>query len=449
MRPVGFMVMPFRTKKVTGAREGAPKEVDCDRLWDAAFRPALDDLGYLPVRADVEAGSVIVKDMLNRLRHSHLVVADVSLPNGNVYYEVGIRHAAREDRCVLLAAEWSKQLFDVDQFRTLRYPLADGSVAEAQAAAIRKLLVEKLPKLEASKSPFHELVDDEVSGAFAEQAEAISHFQAELSTVRLLRHEKDNEERVRRLVEAQSRAALGVPEIAVELLYLVRDVLDWQAVLDLVETLPGEVRRSDTVREQMLLARSNLGDHAQAIAGLDELIRELGPTPERCGLLGGRYKRLWREERERREQAGEERPNARERNYLGRAIEAYERGMQLDLNEYYCSNNLPGLLRARGRGGDDERAATIDTLVVAACRRAEALGTGDDWLHDTLFGAAFRSGDLAALRDLADRVEEGVPWQLHTTLADAQDWIDFAPAEAHEELQEILDRMTAVFDEED
>jgi|GEM_PF-5594795 len=35
MRPVCFMVMPFRKKPVTSAREGAPKELNCDRLWDA------------------------------------------------------------------------------------------------------------------------------------------------------------------------------------------------------------------------------------------------------------------------------------------------------------------------------------------------------------------------------------------------------------------------------
>ena len=65
MKPVCFMVMPFRTKPVTNAKPGAPKELDCDRLWDAAIRPALEDLNYLPVRADTDSGSVIVKDMLN------------------------------------------------------------------------------------------------------------------------------------------------------------------------------------------------------------------------------------------------------------------------------------------------------------------------------------------------------------------------------------------------
>lgn len=84
MKPVCFMVMPFRRKPVTQARRGAPQEIDCDRLWDTALRPTLEDLGYLPVRADIDPGAVIVKDMLNRLKHADLVVADIGQPNGNI-----------------------------------------------------------------------------------------------------------------------------------------------------------------------------------------------------------------------------------------------------------------------------------------------------------------------------------------------------------------------------
>ena len=80
-----FMVMPFRRRRVEGSvGDGVPGELDCDALWDRVFRPVIVDLGYLPVRADAETGSVIVKDMLERLAHAHLVLADVSLPNGNV-----------------------------------------------------------------------------------------------------------------------------------------------------------------------------------------------------------------------------------------------------------------------------------------------------------------------------------------------------------------------------
>ena len=173
--------MPFRRKPVTNGKDDAPKEIDCDRLWDAAFRPALEDLGFLPVRADLEPGSVIVKDMLNRLKHADLVLADMSLPNGNVYYEVGIRHVARESRCVLVAADWFKPLFDIDYIRTILYPLESGEVPDEEAAAIRKLLVAQIPRFVNTTTPYHELVDEAVEDAFQDQAERISSFQAELA----------------------------------------------------------------------------------------------------------------------------------------------------------------------------------------------------------------------------------------------------------------------------
>ena len=97
-RPIAFMVMPFRKRPVPVPVEGAPKEVDFDALWDRAFRPALEQEGYLAVRADIETVTVIIKDMLERLAFADLVLADMTLPNGNVYYEVGIRHVAQRDQ---------------------------------------------------------------------------------------------------------------------------------------------------------------------------------------------------------------------------------------------------------------------------------------------------------------------------------------------------------------
>jgi hypothetical protein len=54
----------------------------------------------------------------------------MTMPNGNVYYAVGIRHAARKIGCVLLAADWSRQQLDVAQMRTVRYPLPEGDSPE-------------------------------------------------------------------------------------------------------------------------------------------------------------------------------------------------------------------------------------------------------------------------------------------------------------------------------
>lgn len=443
-QPVCFMVMPFRKKAVTDGRPGAPQELDCDRLWDAALRPAIVELGYLPVRADLETGTVIVKDMLNRLQHAGLVLADISLPNGNVYYEVGIRHAAREKGCVLIAAEWFKPLFDIDYVRTLVYPLTHGEVPDDEAARIRAFLVAQLPALRDMRSPHHELVSATPESAFEEEARRLGNFQAELSRVRLLPPGGGRRAAIDKLVGSQGSVAGIQPNVAVELVALIRDTSDWAAVQAFVEGLPQKTREIEVVQEQYFLALSKLGQHAQAIAGIEQLVSLHGPTPERLGLIGGRFKQLYRQARAAREEQGQERQTHQERKYLKAAIESYERGLRLDLNEYYCASNLPGLYRARGRQGDERRATATDVLVLQACQRAQELGTGDAWLPNTLFGAAFRGGDLEVLESIVEDIEHGPLWQLQATISDAQDWIERAPDDLREDLEEILERLRDV-----
>ncbi|MDD9945091.1 MAG: hypothetical protein OXU20_28880 [Myxococcales bacterium] len=449
MKPTCFMVMPFRTKTVTGAGDGAPAEVDCDRLWDAVFRPLFEELGYQPVRADFESSSVIVKDMLNRLKHADLVVADMSLPNGNVYYELGIRHVAQGRGCVQVAADWFRPLFDIKDFRTLTYPLTDGSVPDAEAQAIRERLAEPIRAFCEEATPYHRLVDFDAKGAFQREAQRIADFQAQLSRVRLTRAGDRRQEQIDAIVKQHGDTARLMPGVALELVYLLRDAIpdpdrvgaNFRAVRDFVESLPDNVRRTETVEEQYLLAQSNLGEHEQAIAGLRELNTVAGETTERLGLVGGSFKRLYRHARKQRVDAGEEEPSFDERDYLEEAIEAYDRGRQLDLNEYYCACNLPALLRERGEDGDAERAAEIDVQVLAACQRAKDLGTSDDWLDHTLLGAAFRSGNIRILQQAVKQVERGAGWQLASTLTDAVDWIAHAPEEARSELNGILKRL--------
>ena len=117
--------MPYGKKPTQAeAGRGVP-EIDFNALWDRAFAPTILALGYEPVRADQDTGALIITQMIERLYFADLVLADMTIPNGNVYYEIGVRHAAKEVGCVLLAADWSKQLFDVAQARTIRYPLAE------------------------------------------------------------------------------------------------------------------------------------------------------------------------------------------------------------------------------------------------------------------------------------------------------------------------------------
>src|SRR6202522_2524388 len=132
------MIMPYGRKATqVEPSSNAPGEIDFNALWDKAFAPTIQSLGYDPVRADQDTGALIINQMIERLYFADLVLADMTIPNGNVYYEVGVRQAAKKTGCVLLAAEWSKALFDVAQMRPLRYPLPEGEIREPTQKAIK------------------------------------------------------------------------------------------------------------------------------------------------------------------------------------------------------------------------------------------------------------------------------------------------------------------------
>jgi MAP3K TRAFs-binding domain len=448
VRPVCYMVMPFRKKKVEEPRPaGAPAEIDFDALWERAYWPAIEELGYLPMRADFDPSSAIVKAMLERIAFADLVLADVTLGNGNVYYEVGIRHVAKETSCVLIAPDWCRPLFDISQFASIRFPLTNGDIPPDEAEAIRACLLAKVPVIKDSRTPYYELTQSDQAdsarrSAFRDFAEGLNDFQARVKAIRL---ESDPTKRQQRLADLRSKlakSALEIPEVALDLISVIRDEIGWPEVRAFIDALPPLTGKLPFVREQYLLAVSESGDPLSAIAQLDKLIEEHGDTPERRGLIGGRYKRLWRDARKARQERKEGSPSLEESRHLENAIDSYSRGMELDYNQYYCSSNLPPLLRARDDEGDAERATIVDHFVVAACDRARTQGATDPWLRPTLLGAAFRAGDTKRAAELAKSVKlEGpVHWQLDSTLKDLAEAIrQTADAEKQGRLQRVYD----------
>src|SRR5215471_1962810 len=420
-RPLCFMIMPYGRKPTQAPVGQGVAEVDFNALWDRAFVPVIEALGYEPVRADQDTGALIVNQMFERLYFADLVLADMTIPNGNVYYEVGIRHASKERGCVLLAADWSRQLFDVAQMRTVRYPLPDGMINEQTAQAFCSAVKGEIQRHARGASPMHESihgypsnVDEQTASTMKDQMTQVAIFQADLRTARTVPLPV-RMARAQELVATYSIPPM-LPTVALALLMLLRASVyksdDWKVVIDFIGKLPDELTTLAQVREQLAFARSHTGKHLEAIAEVDALIQEFGPTPERLGLLGGRFKRLYESATTAQEQVV----------YLNKTIESYERGMDLDLNEYYCSSNLPRLYRKRNRKGDRERAQAVLNIVMAACDRAKRRGTGDEWLRPTLLAGAFDLGDADKAEELCDEVAEEGPalWQIDSIVHDLE-----------------------------
>ena len=248
------------------------------------------------------------------------MLADVSIANGNVYYEVGIRHAARKQGCIMTAADWSKPLFDIDQMRRISYPLPDQLVSDDTASEIISKIQTAISDMATGESPFYQLFpkhpeyDPARATAFRKSLEDLSRFQGEIIAAR----SASGDQRHARALDLSKRYYTGGPiqkAVAMELLYTLRDCSDWSNTLQFIDSLPGDLRESPLIKEQRALALSKSGDNDTAIGALRELILTSGDTSERRGLLGSRYKSKW---------ASSKNPAD-----LDRAIDEYEAGMKL------------------------------------------------------------------------------------------------------------------------
>lgn len=123
MKPHAFVAMPFGTKP---GPDGQP--INFNRVYDELLRPALEDAGLEVFRADKEqqAGDILT-DMFQELLMADLVLADLTLENPNVWYELGVRHALRARGVVLVAGGKAPTAFDLYTSRKARYTLRSGA----------------------------------------------------------------------------------------------------------------------------------------------------------------------------------------------------------------------------------------------------------------------------------------------------------------------------------
>ena len=98
-----FIVRPFGTKS----------GIDFDRVEEELIGPALKQVGFSGGTTGefLQQGNIRT-DMFELLLIADLVVADISIHNANVFYELGIRHAFRDKCTVLIKSKGDEVPFD-------------------------------------------------------------------------------------------------------------------------------------------------------------------------------------------------------------------------------------------------------------------------------------------------------------------------------------------------
>lgn len=95
--------------------EGSEARKHSDLFLSILVEPALKELGLEVVRADkIAEPGMITTHVLEHIKHSRLVVADLSLLNPNVFYEMALRHSVKLP-IVQIIRKADKLPFDVNQ----------------------------------------------------------------------------------------------------------------------------------------------------------------------------------------------------------------------------------------------------------------------------------------------------------------------------------------------
>lgn len=151
-----FVVMPFGIK-VVGRKKiwrlpiTRKQKINFDFIYDNVFVPAikatkLPEGGFLePHRTDKDffTGN-IGNEMFSYLEYSRFVLTDITGLNPNVFWELGVRHRARETGTVIFRQPDAPIPFDINQIKAFPYEYQPETKVTESRKLITKVLTESL-----------------------------------------------------------------------------------------------------------------------------------------------------------------------------------------------------------------------------------------------------------------------------------------------------------------
>jgi tetratricopeptide (TPR) repeat protein len=419
-----FVVMPFGKKDVQrkpridlspGAKEQDKEtlQVDFDAVYEKLFRPALEAAGLQPFRADdEEAAGDILKDMFAELVTADFVLADISILNANVFYELGIRHTVGPRGVICLHAGWADRPFDVAPQRTFKY---DGKLfrcgLERDVAWEKQVAEEVLRLSETLRKAVAADRTTEGSPVYGNLPKLVPPDASQIGTARFKHYQAQSEEWKQRVKIAgdEGRAediltlAGDVPspyyrrellrQCGAALLALGRFAQSEKVFKELCEDLDGTGSREEfSIKTQLALLANRLGRTREAEQKLNDLANFMPGDPEAQGILGRVYKDMWRTTWSRAQKL-EERLALAGRNaaIARRSLQTYETALRKNLGSYFNGINvitlatlLEHVARTNKRTVKPEVADLTDFQTVVRLAATTKLESETVWTRATL-----------------------------------------------------------------
>ena len=147
-----FVIMGFGEK--TDFQSNPQRVLNLDRTYEDIIKPVVEEAGHICIRADeIIHSTVIDKPMYDNLLSADLVIADLSTANVNAAYELGVRHALRPERTIVLAEKNFSFPFDLNHLSILKYEHLGKEIGFKEVMRVRGILKEKITTLMGSRDP--------------------------------------------------------------------------------------------------------------------------------------------------------------------------------------------------------------------------------------------------------------------------------------------------------
>jgi hypothetical protein len=145
-----FVVMGFGTK--TDYATG--RKLDLNKSYRLLIKPVVEAKGVQCIRADEirYSGSIDVH-MYQELLKADVVIADLSTANVNAFYELGIRHALRPYRTIVISEDKLIYPFDLNHIKITSYTHLGDAIDFEEVERFRKALGEVLDAVLAKEEP--------------------------------------------------------------------------------------------------------------------------------------------------------------------------------------------------------------------------------------------------------------------------------------------------------
>lgn len=96
-----------------------------DQYYKELFSPAIKEAGMEPLRADeLFSTGTVIEQIWEQIQKSKILLADLTGKNANVFYELGLAHAARKP-VVFISANLDDIPFDLRHLRVITYDFND------------------------------------------------------------------------------------------------------------------------------------------------------------------------------------------------------------------------------------------------------------------------------------------------------------------------------------